>query len=1098
LDPLTTPSGSTEVIKHFADILLAEDYRISEKQFVLFESQNPINMNTTIRRLCNLMLLTLCYSFSNSQDLPSFNQNSSRSNYTHGLSLTVAPVYSSATNNSKDSLLFRGTGSGFRVGGDYFFGTAGISFSTGFSSSSASDAAINNFLKNASVPPDQMQVTKAKQQNMYLLLGPSVHFGNKVELYAHAKGGLFINNSGLVNIQQRGAIRPAYRNESTDKNLYSGFLTGLGVQYKTKSDAWSFGIGADYMHTQSEVNNYDARRGNGIEPMKLSGTIQDIVAGISIRYNIFSPRDHASGQSTGRVLPTVNKREITSAREASSGMATGKRVLPTVNKREMAIGDPGMLANNQSCGPVTKKITNADGSTEEMTFSCTADALAYEKLTTTRQTPKQDFGEKMTAANTPNELKKTYPVPHILEKSGIISGTLTWATNGNTGIISNAVISNTSPRGGSTSMNSQSSSTRTTNQSSFGTMVRLSAREASSGMATGKRSREASSGLATGRRQYEPIFIEGRGSICNPCLADAKMSSAKNNPLYQDNGMSGNNPLHNDNKRTTSGDDDCDGVAGADIYLINAESNEVVAKTKTESCGDFFFTNVPQGNYVVRVSAVYASKKGYDVYLKSKTDVAGTISQSDDWMQLMINSSTEDNMQKAGISTSRSNLRTKSISIIEADLDGDGEFESLKAIGTFSDGTSGDMGNDARIESGSGGIVLDKSAFNTRRRAEVLKSNKQGDPNAKTITGIKLLTTASLSRAIATFSDGTSADVTESTAITNSGNVRQFNIVVADMDGDGAAEAVVKTKTKSNQSNDRVAAGDLDGDGIWSPRSNIKMIRVTAGDVNGDGTTDLNAGNMRTEFAVLRERNKTYFETGDIPVGQQSIVGGLMPGGPIVSGGDMIPGSPIGGLSIKGGKNPGGNFRTVQTNENGEFEFAGLEPGDYTFTIDQRLILDDETPVFVGDATVNNIVTSESNPKDMTSSKGDARITATQNSQSLRAQNNNTVRSNRTELKSVIIEADLDGDGEYESDISSKLSDEITIDSNGNIDPPAQQKAGVSTSRSNIRTRNGLVDKGDGLFVSYGKARINDKDVDVKIVYKVRHEMQMSAIRNLK
>jgi len=162
------------------------------------------------------------------------------------------------------------------------------------------------------------------------------------------------------------------------------------------------------------------------------------------------------------------------------------------------------------------------------------------------------------------------------------------------------------------------------------------------------------------------------------------------------------------------------------------------------------------------------------------------------------------------------------------------------------------------------------------------------------------------------------------------------------------------------------------------------------------------------------------------------------------------------------------------------------------------LILDDETPVFVGDATVNNIVTSESNPKDMTSSKGDARITATQNSQSLRAQNNNTVRSNRTELKSVIIEADLDGDGEYESDISSKLSDEITIDSNGNIDPPAQQKAGVSTSRSNIRTRNGLVDKGDGLFVSYGKARINDKDVDVKIVYKVRHEMQMSAIRNLK
>ena len=75
--------------------------------------------------------------------------------------------------------------------------------------------------------------------------------------------------AGLVSIQQRGAARAAYRNESTDKSIYPGFLTGLSVQYKTKSDVWSFGIGADYMSTKSEVNNYDARRGGGIEALKL-------------------------------------------------------------------------------------------------------------------------------------------------------------------------------------------------------------------------------------------------------------------------------------------------------------------------------------------------------------------------------------------------------------------------------------------------------------------------------------------------------------------------------------------------------------------------------------------------------------------------------------------------------------------------------------------------------------------------------------------------------------------------------------------------------------------------------------------------------------
>ena len=248
---------------------------------------------------------------SRSNNAKAFNQNSARSN--HGLSISFSPVYSMATNSSNDSLLFRGSGAGFRFGADYFFGKAGISFSSGFGSSSPDDATINNFLKRFPVPADQLIITKARQQNMYLLLGPSVRFGNTVELYAHAKGGLFVNNSGLVSIQQKGAQRSAYRNESTAKSIYPGFLTGMGIQYKTKSDVWSFGIGMDYMNTKSEVNNYDARRGGGIEALKLSRNITDLVTGITVRYNILSPRDHASGQASGkRVLPTVNKRETAS------------------------------------------------------------------------------------------------------------------------------------------------------------------------------------------------------------------------------------------------------------------------------------------------------------------------------------------------------------------------------------------------------------------------------------------------------------------------------------------------------------------------------------------------------------------------------------------------------------------------------------------------------------------------------------------------------------------------------------------------------------------------------------------------------------------
>jgi len=47
-----------------------------------------------------------------------------------------------------------------------------------------------------------------------------------------------------------------------------------------------------------------------------------------------------------------------------------------------------------------------------------------------------------------------------------------------------------------------------------------------------------------------------------------------------------------------------------------------------------------------------------------------------------------------------------------------------------------------------------------------------------------------------------------------------------------------------------------------------------------------------------------------------------------------------------------------------------------------------------------------------------------------------------------------------------------------------QQKAGVSTSRSNIRSHSSLQSVSDKLYIGYGNAEINGKIVPVKIVYK--------------
>ncbi|WP_316847715.1 carboxypeptidase-like regulatory domain-containing protein [Pedobacter psychrodurus] len=45
-----------------------------------------------------------------------------------------------------------------------------------------------------------------------------------------------------------------------------------------------------------------------------------------------------------------------------------------------------------------------------------------------------------------------------------------------------------------------------------------------------------------------------------------------------------------------------------------------------------------------------------------------------------------------------------------------------------------------------------------------------------------------------------------------------------------------------------------------------------------------------------------------------------------------VAGSPIGGIVVKGGKNPGGSLITVISNENGEIELNNLAAGTYKFT----------------------------------------------------------------------------------------------------------------------------------------------------------------------
>lgn len=875
-----------------------------------------------------ILCLCIIHSLLQAQQ-PAYNQNNARSNKTKAYNQNEARgkrLLTDAWNfgigsggsfgvNSNENTLFRGNSIATKMFGRYYFGNIGLGLTSGIIPGNISDNSLNNFLTERKLIRDQLQIQSGKPFNGYLAFGPSFRFGNRIQIAADLQGGMFLNNPGSLSIGQLGAQRALYRFDNAGKNFYPGFTGNINIVYPF-SKSTNFFLSTDYLQSKSSIRLLDLARGIDV-PAEQSRNIKLFTVGVGITKSF----------NTKRVLPTVNKKEIaidesgvhvyevTPPREIATGQSSG-RLLPTVNKREISIGEPGVqyheiksprdVATGQasgktyqpgqpvygnitreSCGPVTVKTTNADGTSSEMTFACPADAIDYQSrmsmnVTTPKQTQGTTFGEKVNqglqSAGSAMSQGKQGIVHRDLAARNILAGRVMWtssqAANPN-GIVTNktaAVSSVSSLSGGGGAAAASYAATGKTISNTPGTkgvVTNIYAREAGSGMATGKR--EKGSGLATGKRQYEPVFFEETGKT------RGTMGTVQSNPLYVDRGMGGDNPLYEQGKTSpTKPDTDGDGIADITVHLIDAVNGATVASTKTESDGTFYFANVPSGNYVVNVTGGFIAKKGYDYYMAKAMDVAGEVLAAEDYFTIDI--------------------------------------------------------------------------------------------------------------------------------ITDTGTVE-------------TAQAVVKTKTKSNQSNDRTAGSNL----VWSPRSN-RVMNITAGDLDGDGKAEIIVGNGGG--------------------GAGGSLGGYTP--------DLMPGNPIGGLTIKGGKNPGGNLRTTQTNQYGEFEFTDLEPGNYTFTAEMNYFINDETFVEVG----QNIVTSESNLKN-----GPVKITATQNSQSLKqginginnnsmpnrismnvtvpkqtqgatfgeraigpdmepdmvtkAQNNNTVRSNRTD--NAIVIADLDGDGQMES-----------------------------------------------------------------------------------
>lgn len=930
------------------------------------------------------------------------------------LSFSFGSGYTSPSSISKDSSLFGKGGLNFHVSADYIIGKFGLGISTGFLKNGFDINQLNNYLHSNNIQTDKLIINTNGSQSPFLLIGPVMRLGTQFQVELFAKGGIIFSSPASFSVQQQGAIRPAIRIEPVSRNSF-GWNAGSSFHYLL-GNGFSLGVFANMMQFKTEVNRYDVRVLEGTVPSLVSNTISNLASGVSVRYSLvrnkqkqwspanFKVTDGNDEGQTNRVLKSKTKSNQNNDRTTSNG---DENFIDPENQSLIKTKTKSNQSNDrtyQNCGPVTTKTTHPDGTTEEQTFTCPDDAAQYKtkvdgqmpnrismNVTVPKQTQGATFGEKVNQG--------LHAAGSALSQGAgartIISGKIViTSSQPGSGIVSNSV-SGLSGKGSGAAAASYAATGRMAGSNT----------PVIKGAAVFFYAREAGSGMATGRRQYQPVFFDGQpqDDICNPCLATIK------NPIYEDKGNSGQNPLYQGKRSTGGNDNDCDGTAeGFNVNLIDRTTGAVAATTITNSCGEYWFANVPPGNYSVEVSGTYLSKKGYDYYqAHNNMNVAGkVVAPQETWQHIIYN-----NENRRG-GTGKASMQD--MHFVAADSDGDGMADFIRANATFSDGTVRDMTESSTERKGGTG----KASMQDMHFTVTETNQRNGGTGKASLQDIHITkrTGSNSYLATATFSNGKTQDISEHIDVQQSTGVLQFSVQVADTDGDGATDLIWSPRSNicTDANSSSVSKTSLPEE-LFSPVDAVTSnMPMAVGDVDGDGINEVIVGNGA------------------------SLLGGALPGGGIVSAA-LRPGNPIGGLNIKGGKNPGGLVTNRQTNSYGQFEFTNLTEGNYTFTVETRYTIID---------VVDIDWSGDTDSTEQRKGGGTVKITATQNSQSLKT---TTPKQTQGATFGEKVNAGL-------ASISSLVQTLDELDAQLQKNETPVTKAGISTSRSNIRNvRSALV-----------------------------------------
>ncbi len=217
------------------------------------------------------------------------------------IKLSVQNGLNSFVQNSRaDSVYFLQGGLHSAIQGNYFWNTIGLGARVGYFSNSVDKNSLSEFAQTRKAVPDRSQMVNDSYRGFYLMSGPAFQSSfSKWTIQSNLMAGVFNKPASSISVTERGAQDIVYYKNVFEQSSNLALSAGLSIDYGITRKL-NVGVNADYFTTKNDLTNFDMARGAGRVGKQITEQAGFLNTGVKLTYNISSPRDAASGLASGK------------------------------------------------------------------------------------------------------------------------------------------------------------------------------------------------------------------------------------------------------------------------------------------------------------------------------------------------------------------------------------------------------------------------------------------------------------------------------------------------------------------------------------------------------------------------------------------------------------------------------------------------------------------------------------------------------------------------------------------------------------------------------------------------------------------------------